>query len=121
MPLFYRLTYHDQPDADDFRSQAQLGKGRPRGLSQDDWEGVSILDSAAAAAELRQRVFDATGRNLGDYIAELDLPVDVEVRKQGSDPHHYLVWRPADELVSYVTHITAVIPLEPMGPEGEPG
>ncbi len=82
MPLFYRLTYHRQPDPDDFRSQAELGRGRPRDLRQEDWEGVSLLDSAEA--------------------------------------HHYLVWRPANDLVGYVTNITAVLPLEPMEPEEEP-
>jgi len=118
--LFYRLTYHDQPDPDDFRSQAELGKGRPRGISQEDWEGVSVLDSAEAAAQLRHRVIEVTGRNLGDFIAELDLPADVEVRQQGSDPHHYLVWRPADELIGYVINMTAVLLLDSMEPEEQP-
>ena len=113
MPLFYRLTYHADPDPDDFRSQAELGRGRPRDVSQEDWESVSILDSAESAAALRQRVLEATGRNLGDFIGELDIPEEVAVRQQGSDPHHYLVRRPAEELVGYVRHIAAVLPLEP--------
>ena len=81
---------------------------------------MSLLDSAEAAADLRQRLLEATGRNLGDFIAELDIPGDVEVRQQGTNPHHYLVWRPANDLVGYVTNITAVLPLEPMEPEEEP-
>jgi hypothetical protein len=120
VPLFYRLTYHDTPDPDDFRSQAELGKGRPRDISPEDWDSVSILDSAESAAGLRQRVQDAAGRNLGDFIATLDIPAAVEVRQQGSDPHHYLVRRPAEELVGYVNHIAAVIPLEPMESPEEP-
>jgi hypothetical protein len=113
VPLFFRLTYHNPADADDLRSQAELGKVRPRSLSEEDWAGVSIFDSAQAAADQRQRTYEATGRNLGDFIAELDIPAGVEVRQQGSDRHHYVVWQPAQQLLGYVTHTAPVLPLEP--------
>jgi hypothetical protein len=121
VPRFFRLVPHDPPIVDDFRSHAELGKGRPRTVSQQDWEGVSVLDTLHAAADLRESVLSETGRDLGQYVAELDVPQDLKTRQQGPNPNHYLIWAAADQLFGYVVGPVTVLPLGPQGPAGPPG
>lgn len=106
MALFYRFTHSDPPTVDDFRSQAELGRGKPKDVSQHEWEGVSLRVSLQDARDFYARRTDAVKARLGPFITEVDLPNTVDVQQTSSDPGHYSAWASANELHGYMTQNT---------------
>jgi hypothetical protein len=88
----YRLVRSNPPTLDDFMSYEALKVPPRRPLTsrqRDHWRGVSFY-ATQAAARLRARA----SPQLGSFIAEMQVPDEVQVRIEqgGRDLDHYNVW-----------------------------
>jgi hypothetical protein len=101
---WYRIARHNPAIREDFLSHEALGKRRPTRVSEKDWAGVSMLDSMDNAIRLATR-----RRDLGSYIAVLDLPGSIARERSGPIPGHHNVWASPDELFARVVE---TIPVE---------
>jgi hypothetical protein len=102
----FRIVRSDPPTLRDFMSHAALGKQPRRPLSrreQDLWRGVSVYQSASAAAEKARAI-----PSLGAFIAEVILPESLECRieQTGRELEHHTVWESPDTLL---THVNAIV------------
>jgi hypothetical protein len=91
---FSRALRAREPELRDFTSNEELGKP-PRGAELVDrrlWEGVSVDTNRRVVAE-KARAF-----NLGEFVAELRVPVDGPIRfeKTLGGTHHTLWGNPAE-------------------------
>jgi hypothetical protein len=87
----YRFVTTDPPTARDFFSNFRLGRPRraPAGETEDDWRGLSVFDSPAAARAMLLRVPRFRLRLLARLELQDDAPVRVE---KTFGPGHYTVW-----------------------------
>jgi hypothetical protein len=112
VPLFYRFTHSQNPTVDDFKSHAELSpKGRPKLVSERDWAGVTVQRTLESARAFYDRQTAERKDKLGHFITAVDLPGHLEVKQEGSDPNHYEVWAPAEELLGYSTVTEPAVPL----------
>jgi hypothetical protein len=89
---------------DDFKSHAELGKGRPSKVPQKSWESVSMNSTLAGALALQHDI-----PSLGDYVSRVAIPDEVERQQEGvEDPTHYEVWAPAAALLDRVVETTEI-------------
>lgn len=103
----YRVTKNDPPTAEDMMSYWDLGRRPAR--SQDDpryeqdraaYEEVSTFVTAEEAAA------KARTRNLGDYIAELEVPDDAPMSVIRG--HRGLIGTTPDQLLGMVRNVRPV-------------
>jgi hypothetical protein len=89
----YRVTKNDPPTEEDMMSYWDLYvERRPQGSGEVSWKEVSTFVTAELAAA------KARARNLGEYIAELEVPEDAiasrapsgHVGVSGLTPHQLL-------------------------------
>lgn len=80
--------------------------------NQRQWdEGVSVFDDNASAYE-----FAASIRfRPGSYIVPIALPIGhgYEVVQTGKNQHHYTIYAPAEELITYVSEEPTRMPGSP--------
>ncbi len=103
----YRVTKGNPPTEEDMMSYWDLGRKPSR--SQDDpryeqdkaaYEEVSVFVTAEAAAA------KARTRNLGGYIAELEIPDDTPMSAKGG--HRGLIGTTPDQLLAMVRNVQRV-------------
>jgi hypothetical protein len=104
---FYRISHHNPPTEDDFKSQQALGLPRPEGVEKRAWAGTSMHDNLAGSRKLARRRIER-GRPLGHYIAAVELPDAVERMLTNTRDGHHNVWAPAAELLGFVAGVVEV-------------
>jgi hypothetical protein len=97
----YRVTKNDPPTPDDMKSHWDVGKRPSRKQDEDAYKEVSTFETAEAAAA------KARARNLGDYIAELEVP-DQAIRSRARSGHVGLYGMTPEELLGCIQSILRV-------------
>jgi hypothetical protein len=112
---FYRIVRGEVPDADDFRSMADLGVECVTGRRYRECaEGISVFDDFEHACAVARDYNFRRGR----FIARLVVPDDgsVEFAKTFRDPHHYTIYYGSPESILALVEGAAVpIPGAPGG------
>lgn len=115
MREFYRIVRDEVPDAEDFRSMADLGIVCASGRRYRECaEGVSVFDDFERACAVAWN----HGFQRGRFVARLLVPDDgsVEFAKTFRDPHHYTIYYGSPESILDLVDGAAVpIPSAPGG------
>jgi hypothetical protein len=99
----YRITHNNPPTERDFMSHAALGKPKPASVPQRSWEGVSVsIDKDEALAHARRNP------RLGKFIAEMEIPDEVQFEQTGRWWHHEIYEQGPADLVAYVVNTEVV-------------
>ncbi len=106
---FFRILTAEDPTLDDFLSGAAQGDEPPRTddpLVHRMWQGISVY---ATETQARKK---AKASRLGDYIAELSVPVggSIAFRRTGGSRArgHHTLWGDPEELMACITRVVAV-------------
>jgi hypothetical protein len=76
--VLFRVCKNNPPTLWDFKSLTQRGRTPPSIEEENDYNGVSVLESIELAREL------ASLTTLGDHIAELEVPDSIRRISDGS-------------------------------------
>ncbi len=100
--LFYRIVRSAAPTIDDFKTARDLGKQLRFPQFRREWEeAISVFDDFDHAVNraIKSRL------QLGDHIAELDVPDDgsVEFAPTAVDPRHYSIYAAPELIMTFVT------------------
>jgi hypothetical protein len=104
---FYRIVRHSPPRRTDFESHISQGR-YPRGDASPavrrSFEGVSVFTTEARARERARK------RNLGSYIAVLEIPEGSRIHSEqsGGDTQHFDLFSTPDELIDCVVAVIDV-------------
>ena len=104
---FYRFVAAEPPTVRDFASNFQLGRPRrpQAGETEEEWRGLSVFDSIAAARAMLRRVPRFPLR----LLARLEFPDDTPVQiKQTFAPGHYTVWGDPQVLLDTVAAVERI-------------
>jgi hypothetical protein len=109
VPYFaYRIVKTSVPDAEAFKSHAERGDMPPKGISQEglnDWDGVSVFETEEQAVRHARRL----NWRLGRFIAELYIPDEAPISRDGADERGHFNLRAAGAvIVRYVNRVTAI-------------
>ena len=112
MPLtrFYRLARNKPATLADLLSHEALGKTPWKGVRPKRWAAVSMFDTMENALKKRAEIPD-----LGDFVAILDLPDEVQRERTGKSPGHYSVYETGEALMAYIVETVDV----PIGEDAE--
>src|SRR6266699_396784 len=92
---------NNPPTPDDMKSHWDLGRRPGRRQDEAAWKEVSTFETTATAAAR------ARARNLGDYIAELEVP-EQAVRSRTSTGHVGLYGMTPEQLLGCIQSIVRV-------------
>jgi hypothetical protein len=99
----YRVTKNNPPTANDMKSHWELGRRPVRPQDEAAYKEVSVFGTPQAAAQ------KARSRNLGDYIAELDVPESAIGSRNPVSGHVGLRDTTPEQLLGYVQSIVRVV------------
>lgn len=105
---FFRIIPGERLDRVDFESNEALGQEPRRPLSGEVaflWAGLSVFESLETARAQRSR-----GRWIGDFVAELFVPREVQLRARRTTKTegHWTIWAEPDLLLGSVVAIIDV-------------
>ncbi len=109
---FFRLVVTDPPTREAFLSAYELGR-TPSGSSPRQvgiHKGVSMFETEEQARHLA-----VEQRRRHGYIAQVAIPENVRVERQGRREGHHNVYASADDLLRWVVR---VVPVRLESPEG---
>jgi hypothetical protein len=98
----FRAVNHDPPIEDDMRSPWDAGRRPERQRDEATYRAVSAFDTFERAAH------KARERNLGPYVAELEIPDDLERTYRPDIGHLDLYGTTPEQLLSYVLGVRSV-------------
>ncbi len=103
---FYRTVKRNPPGREDFLSDRDAGKRRPRqqGLVR-LWEGLSVFETLEQA---RQKAIAFPAQ--GDFIATIVIPDDSRIRyeRTGRSEGHHTLWGTPNDLLQCVVAVESV-------------
>jgi hypothetical protein len=100
----YRVTRNNPPTEDDMKSAWELGRRPSSGRVQDEvkFKEVSVFSTPEAAAA------KARARELGDYIAELEIPERLIGSRTPATGHYGLTGTTPGQLLGLVQNVQQV-------------
>lgn len=107
----YRVVRSNPPTPEDFTSNEDRGRDltNPTPERRRLWRGLSCYDSEARARKKATQV-----PLLGDFIATLEIPADIDVQTERttSSAGHHTIWGDSDVIASCVTEVVPVSRVE---------
>ena len=97
----YRIVHTNPPTASDFLSLAALGRPRPTHINLQEWAGISVWDTRAAAVDTARKF-----PRHGSWIARLDLTGTAMPIQQTYGVGHYTAWGDPVDFLPFVVTVT---------------
>jgi hypothetical protein len=103
----YRVTKSNPPTEEDMMSYWDLGRRPDRPEDDPKYEGdKAAYEEVSTFATAEQAAAKARARNLGDFIAELEVPDETPMSAKGS--HRGLIGTTPTQLLGMVQNVRGV-------------